>query len=67
MDANGHATTFNYDAFGRVTQTTFPSNQLETYAGVYPERSRGNANNNLTSKTGRKDQTIQYFYDALTL
>ncbi|MGA8367906.1 MAG: hypothetical protein WB716_11375 [Candidatus Acidiferrales bacterium] len=56
-DADGHATTFNYDAFGRVTQTTFPSNQLETYAY--------DADNNLSSKTDRKDQTIQYFYDAL--
>ena len=55
--ANNHATTFNYDAFSRVTQTTFPSNQLETY--------QYDADNNLTSKTDRKNQTIQYFYDAL--
>jgi len=31
-DANSRATTFAYDAFGRLTQTTFPSNLFETYA-----------------------------------
>ncbi len=75
-DANNHVTNFSYDAFGRVTQTAFPSGHAETYAGVHPERSapcaprvilrgRGNADNNLTSKTDRKSQTIQYLYDAL--
>ncbi len=56
-DANGHATSFTYDAFGRVTQTSFPSSHAETYGydGV----------GNLTSKTDRKGQTIQYVYDAL--
>jgi YD repeat-containing protein len=40
-----------------VTQTTFPSTLYETYGydGV----------GNLTSKTDRKNQTIQYVYDAL--
>ena len=56
-DANGHATSFSYDAFGRVTETTFPSNLFETDAY--------DADNNLTSKTDRKGQTIQYVYDAL--
>lgn len=45
-DANQHTTNFSYDAFGRVKQTTFPSNYFETY--VY------DADNNLTSKTDRK-------------
>ena len=44
-------------AFGRVTQTTFPSNLYETYSY--------DADNNLTSKTDRKGQTIQYVYDAV--
>ncbi len=56
-DADGHATNFSYDAFGRVTQTNFPSSLIETYAY--------DADNNLTSKTDRKGQTIQYVYDAL--
>src|SRR2546425_5202146 len=30
--ANGHSTFFTYDAFGRVTQTNFPSTLSETYA-----------------------------------
>lgn len=55
--ANSHTTSFQYDAFGRVSQTTFPSNLIETY--VY------DANNNLTSKSDRKNQTVRYVYDAL--
>jgi len=42
---------------GRVTQTNFPSSLSEYYAY--------DANNNLTSKTDRKSQTITYVYDAL--
>jgi RHS repeat-associated protein len=56
-DANSHETSFTYDAFGRVTQTNFPSSQIETYAY--------DANNNLTRKTDRKGQSITYVYDAL--
>lgn len=40
-----------------MTQTMFPSNLFETCAY--------DADNNLTSKTDRKSQTIQYIYDAL--
>ena len=54
---NSHTTSFSYDAFGRITQTSFPSNYYETYAGVYPERSRGNAVGNLISKTARAKQS----------
>ena len=56
-DANGHTTNFTHDAFGRVTQTTFPSSFYESYAY--------DAIGKLTSKTDRKGQTIQYVYDAL--
>jgi RHS repeat-associated protein len=56
-DANQNQTVFNYDEFGRVKQTNFPSSQIETY--------RYDANNNLISKTDRKNQTIQYIYDVL--
>ena len=47
-DANQHATNFDYDAYGRVTKTTFPSTLFEMYGydGV----------GNLTSKTDRKNQ-----------
>ncbi|HZQ21445.1 MAG TPA: DUF6531 domain-containing protein [Terriglobales bacterium] len=54
-DANNNVTTFEYDAFGRVTKTTFPSGNIETYSY--------DANNNLITKTDRKNQTITYTYD----
>ncbi len=57
QDANGHSTTFTYDAFGRVTASNFPSTLTETYAY--------DANNNLTSKTDRKGNTITYAYDRM--
>ena len=40
-----------------MTQTTFPSTAFETYGY--------DADNNLTSKTDRKGNTIDYVYDAL--
>ncbi len=54
---NQRTTTFDYDEFGRVKKTTFPSNLYESY--LY------DAIGNLTSKTDRKNQTISYVYDAL--
>jgi YD repeat-containing protein len=45
-DAANHQTGFAYDAFGRVTQVTFPSSLSESYAY--------DAMNNLLSKTNRK-------------
>jgi RHS repeat-associated protein len=57
QDANGHTTFFSYDAFGRVTQTTFPSGYVEIYGY--------DAVGNLTSKTDRKNQLITYTYDQL--
>ncbi|MGA7794960.1 MAG: RHS repeat domain-containing protein [Candidatus Acidiferrales bacterium] len=48
---------FLYDAFGRVTQTNFPSSLSENY--------QYDADNNLTRKTDRKNQTITYVYDAV--
>ncbi len=56
-DANNHTTTFTYDAFGRVTKTSFPSTLAETYGY--------DANNNLTSKIDRKNQQTTYTYDQL--
>ena len=48
QDANSHTTSFTYDAFGRVTKTTFPSGYIETYGY--------DAVGNLTNKTDRKNQ-----------
>jgi RHS repeat-associated protein len=56
-DANNNTTSFTYDAFGRVTKTTFPSGYIETYGY--------DADNNLTAKTDRKNQQITYTYDQL--
>jgi len=56
-DANGHSTSFTYDVYGRVTQTTFPSSLAESYSY--------DAIGNLLSKTDRKGQTISYVYDAV--
>jgi YD repeat-containing protein len=59
-DANSHTSNFTYDAFGRVTQTTFPSSFYESYAY--------DAIGNLTSKTDRKGRVAhpEEFFD-LTL
>ena len=54
---NTHSTFFTYDAFGRVTNANSPSSKSETYAY--------DANNNLTSKTDRKGQTIVHMSDDL--
>ncbi len=54
---NSNTTAFTYDAYGRVTNTNFPSSLSETYAY--------DANSNLTSKTDRKSQTITYVYDEM--
>jgi RHS repeat-associated protein len=56
-DANGNTTSFGYDAYGRVIQTTFPSTHYEQYGY--------DAANHLTSKTDRNGQTIGYVYDDL--
>jgi YD repeat-containing protein len=51
-DANSNQTAFTYDAFSRVTQTNFPSSLSENY--------QYDADDNLTSKTDRKGQTITF-------
>jgi YD repeat-containing protein len=56
-EAQGGSFFRGYDAFGRVTQTAFPSSLVEMYAY--------DAAGNLTSKTDRKGQTIEYVYHAL--
>src|SRR6266567_981931 len=56
-DAAMNPTSFAYDAFGRVTQTTFPSTLHESY--IY------DAVGNLASKTDRNGHSILYVYDAL--
>jgi YD repeat-containing protein len=56
-DANSNQTAFTYDDFGRVKQTNFPSSLSENY--------QYDADNNPTSKTDRKSQTITFLYDAL--
>jgi YD repeat-containing protein len=57
QDANSHTTSFSYDAFGRVSKTTFPSTLAEYY--YY------DAVSNLTSKIDRNNHTITYTYDQL--
>jgi RHS repeat-associated protein len=57
QDANHNSTTFDYDAFGRVTVTHFPSGNIEQYGY--------DAVGNLISKTDRKNQQITYTYDQL--
>jgi YD repeat-containing protein len=52
QDARGNTTSFNYDAFGRVSKTTFPSTLAEFY--FY------DAVGNLITKTDRKNQTVTY-------
>jgi hypothetical protein len=57
----------NYDAFGSVTQTNFPWSLSENYfisAGHKYSPHPYDADNNLTQKTDRKNQTITYVYDA---
>ena len=56
-DANHNTTYFAYDAFRRVTRTTFPSGYVENYGY--------DADNNLTVKTDRKNQQLTYTYDQL--
>lgn len=56
-DAAGNLTTFQYDAYGHVTQTTFPSNLFESYSYDLDE--------NLLSKTDRNGHAINYTYDYL--
>jgi len=46
----GPSGTITYDAIDRVTQTNFPSSLSENF--------QYDADNNLTSKTDRKGQTI---------
>jgi RHS repeat-associated protein len=56
-DANNNTTTYGYDPFVRLTQTTFPDS---TY-----ERLSLDANGNVLSRLNRASQTLSYTYNAL--
>ena len=56
-DALNRVTSFSYDKFRRVKQTTFPSTLIETY--TY------DGDDNLQTKTDRNGNTITYVYDNL--
>jgi YD repeat-containing protein len=57
IDANSHATSYTYDGFDRLSQTTYPDSSTEQY--TY------DANGNALQKTTRSGQTISITYDAL--
>lgn len=56
-DANNHTTSFQYDQYGRVKETDFPSGHAESY--IY------DAIGDLITKTDRNGNAITYVYDAL--
>ena len=56
-DANGHATTFEYDSRGRRTKRILPGGQAEVI--------RYDNNGNLTNRTSFKGFVTTYVYDAL--
>ncbi len=56
-DANGHATTFDYDSLGRLVKEVDPLGNVTAY--LY------DAKGNLTAKTDANGATIRYSYDTL--
>ncbi|HEY2033150.1 MAG TPA: RHS repeat-associated core domain-containing protein [Rhizomicrobium sp.] len=56
-DANGNVTTYGYDGFTRLTQTTFPDTSYEQLTL--------DANANVTARRNRAGQTLSYTYNAL--
>ena len=56
-DANGNATTYDYDGFDRLVCITYPDDTNEVFG--YDK------NGNITSKKNRKGETIYYEYDAM--
>jgi RHS repeat-associated protein len=56
-DANGNATTYNYDNLGRLLNETDPIGNIASYSY--------DANGNLTAKTDANGNTIKYGYDSL--
>ncbi len=57
MDANGNTTTYGYDDFIRLTQTTFP--------GLTSELLTLDENGNVTSRRNRGGETLTYQYNPL--
>ena len=56
-DANSNQTTYTYDGFDRLMQTTYPDRTAEQYAY--------NPDGAVLQKAARSGQTITYTYDAL--
>jgi RHS repeat-associated protein len=56
-DANGNATTYNYDNLGRLLNETDPLGNITSYDY--------DTNGNLTAKTDANGNTIKYGYDSL--
>ena len=66
-DANGNLTTYSYDGFDRLSQTTFPSTGLgagTSDTNDYETYTYDNDNNRLSLRK-RDASTITYVYDAL--
>jgi YD repeat-containing protein len=61
-DARGNATTYTYDGFDRLSQTTYPIGSTGTHT---TESSGYDANDNVLSRTTRAGDTISFTYDTL--
>jgi RHS repeat-associated protein len=61
-DARGNATSYTYDGFDRLSQTTYPIGSTGTHT---TESSSYDANDNVLSRTTRAGDTISLAYDTL--
>jgi RHS repeat-associated protein len=56
VDGEGHATTYDYDGFGRLKKTTYADTIFETF--------EYDPNGNVTKHITRAGQTIEFWYDS---
>lgn len=61
-DARGNATTYTYDGFDRLFQTTYPIGSTGSHT---TETSTYDSNDNVLSRTTRAGGTISFSYDTL--